>query len=91
MIEQLNIKPRLRMVWGLFKGRGYFIQLKPDYQCGKNSRMGRIRGNMVLLYIHVKISESYNKMFTIVPKNWTTRLESLNVKTVIIAFLKLDC
>ena len=65
--------------------------MREEFKDGKNSRMGRIRGNMVLLYIHVKISESYNKMFTIVPKNWTTRLESLNVKTVIIAFLKLDC
>ena len=32
---------------GTIQGRVYFVQLKPDNQCGNNSSAGRIQGNMV--------------------------------------------
>ena len=51
MIELLNIEPCpakrlcMHMVLKLFEGR---VQLKPDNQCGNNSRVGRIQGNTVI-------------------------------------------
>ena len=41
------------MEQGLFKGGVYFVQLEPDDQCWKNSREGRIQGNMELFNFFV--------------------------------------
>ena len=41
------------MVWGLFNGGVCFVQLEPDNQCGNNSRIGRIQGNVVYACLHV--------------------------------------
>ena len=47
---------------GLFKGRVYFVQLKPDNQCGNNLRVGRIQGNTA---VHVRSQSWYHLIYTI--------------------------